>query len=142
MAYLNVEKVVIMFSRPYEMTNEDTGEIRRGITVEYYFFGDQGQFLQAEVGADPAAGQLGLKRSKCSLPYECASKLLYVPGVYDGQFSLNVDKDGKPSLRLEDVDFVGKCRIALEDTSKQDAATPAESKEKSDAAAPAENKKK
>ena len=41
----------------------------------------------------------------------------YVPGIYDGTFEMTVGSDGKPVLKLVDVDFVAPAVISLKDDS-------------------------
>lgn len=111
-------KVVIMFANPYEMTDETTHEVRRGLTVEYYIYGNDGDALKP--AADAGSGALGIRRSKCSMDAAMREKLMFVPGIYDGQFEMNVGSDGKPTLKLVDIDYIGKCNISL-DATKDDA---------------------
>lgn len=111
--------VVVMYGKPYELKDDETKEVRRGLTVEYYFFGENGEALKSV--ADANAGTLGIRRSKCSLSAELQEKLVYVPGVYKGQFIMDVNADGKPSLKLTDIDFIGKCNITLENQVDADA---------------------
>lgn len=109
---LNNMNVVIMFANPYRMEIEDTREIREGLTVEYYVFGENGEALKPV--ADAGNGALGIRRSKCSMDASMKDKLMYVPGIYDGQFEMTVGSDGKPTLKLVDIDFIGKCQISLD----------------------------
>lgn len=111
--------VVIMFANPYRMEAEGTHEIREGLTVEYYVFGKNGEALKPV--ADAGNGALGIRRSKCSMDSSMKEKLMYVPGVYDGQFEMTVGSDGKPTLKLIDIDFIDKCRISLESGTAPDA---------------------
>lgn len=109
---LNDMNVVIMFANPYEMKDENTGEVRRGLTLEYYVYGQNGEALKPVV--DAGSGALGIRRAKCSLPIDMKEKLMYVPGIYDAQFEMTVGSDGKPVLKVADIDFVGKCNILLD----------------------------
>ncbi len=104
-------KVVILYANTYDMV-VDSGERLSGCTVEYYFYGEHGEALKPVFDAD--GGALGLRRSKSTLSFAMRDKLDYVPGVYEGTFSMTVNKDGKPQLVLTDVDFCGKCIITME----------------------------
>ena len=104
--------VLVMFSNPYELKDDETKEIRRGLSVEYYIYGKNGEGL-APV-ADSGSGNLGIRRSKCTMDYEMKERLMYVPGIYDGQFEMTVGSDGKPTLKLVDINFVGKCNMVLD----------------------------
>lgn len=119
--------VLVMYANPYEMKNEETGEIRRGLTVEYYIFGNGGQNMKAQASSDEG-GSLGYRRMKSSMDITVKDKLMFVPGIYDGGFEMNVDKDGKPSLKLVDVDFVGTCSMSVDAVSDTKSETPAKGK--------------
>jgi hypothetical protein len=43
---------------------------------------------------------------------EMENKISYIPGIYDGKFEMAVGSDGKPVLKLVDIDFVGKAVIS------------------------------
>ena len=116
----NKSKVVIFYARPYSMVLEDSGDTLEGVSVEYYFFGENGEMMKPTFDAD--AEVLGIRRSKATLPLSAKDKLQYVPGVYDGDFMLNVDKDGKAGLRLTDINYAGKFLAALEPVAEQPAA--------------------
>lgn len=106
--------VVIMFANPYEMKDEETKEVRTGLTVEYYIYGDKGEGLKPVAVADNGAA--GIRRSKCSMDASMRNKLMFVPGIYDGEFEMTVGSDGKPTLKLVDIDYVGKCNISVDAT--------------------------
>ena len=76
--------------------------------VEYYFFGENGEQLAPVADA---SGDLGIRRSKASLDISMKEKLMFVPGIYRGEFEMAVGSDGKPMLKLLDIDYVGKCNM-------------------------------
>ncbi len=120
----NKTKVVIFYARPYSMILEDTGEKLEGLSLEYYFFGENGEMMKPVF--DDEADVLGIRRSKATLPLAAKDKLSFVPGVYEGTFVMNVDKDGKVGLRMTDFDYCGKFIGSLEtaaDVAKQDPAS-------------------
>lgn len=41
-----------------------------------------------------------------------------MPGIYDGTFEMTVGSDGKPVLKLVDVDFVDAAVISPKDSGK------------------------
>ena len=104
--------VLLMYSRPWQIENEKTKVIENeGVSVEFYFFGKNGEQL-APVADE--SGNLGIRRSKGTLDILAKDKLMFVPGIYDGLFEMAVGSDGKPVLKLLDIDFVGKCNMSLE----------------------------
>lgn len=109
----NSMPVLLMYSNPYEMKNEETGEIRSGLTVEYYIFGDNGKDIKSQACTGENTS-FGYRRMKSSMDISMKDKLMFVPGIYNGDFEMNVDKDGKFSLKLVDIDFIGTCNITLD----------------------------
>lgn len=112
MEFLNNVDVLIMFASPYSMQDEETKTTREGLSVEYYFYGKDGEALRPV--ADAGEGALGIRRSKCSMDIDMKDKLSYVPGIYNGSFEMRVGSDGKPVLKLKEIDFVGRCNILLD----------------------------
>ena len=47
------------------------------------------------------------------LPPELIHKISYIPGIYDGTFEMTIGSNGKPTLKLTDLNFVGKASITL-----------------------------
>lgn len=116
---LNNMNIVVMFANPYSLKDDSTGEIREGLSMEYYVYGQNGEALKPVV--DAGSGALGIRRAKCSLGADMKDKLMYVPGIYDAQFEMNVGSDGKPVLKVVTIDFVGKCNILLDNSSEASA---------------------
>ena len=53
--------------------------------------------------------------------YQHRSRLMRyfaMPGIYDGTFEMTVGSDGKPVLKLVDVDFVDAAVISPKDSGK------------------------
>lgn len=102
-------KVLLMYSGEIdiEATKERTGV--HGVSVEYYFYGNNGELVQPKISAD---GISGTRRGKVFMTPEIINKVSYIPGIYDGTFQMSVGSDGKPVLKLVDIDFVGKAVIS------------------------------
>lgn len=108
-------KILVTFVNKYEMKDEQ-GRDRRGVSVQYMFFGENGEQLQArEVDFEKANGW---RTAKGSLPIELLGKFKAVPGIYDGNFEMNVGSDGKPTNKLIDVDFLGVPQIKMQAVAK------------------------
>lgn len=100
-------QILVMYGSPFSLTDEETGEIREGLTIEYYMFGDNGEQLQPAANASAGAA-LGIRRAKCSMDVSMKDKLMYVPGVYDAEFQMNVGADGKMNLKAVSLEYVGR----------------------------------
>ena len=108
---MNKMKVLLMFTNHVDMEGEDGRKIQ-GVSAEYYFFGENGEQLESKVSASGETG--GIRRAKVFLSPEMQNKVSYIPGIYEGTFELGVGGDGKPMLKLVDIDFSGKA-VILED---------------------------
>lgn len=67
-----------------------------------------------------ADGVSGIRRGKSFLKADKVHKVSYVPGIYDGTFEMTVGSDGKPVLKLTDVDFVAPALISMKDSRMQE----------------------
>ena len=99
-----------MASNCYNIPAENGSPANEGMTVEYYFYGENGEPLESQfcMGAEHA----GSRRSKVSLKPEFAGKLQYVPGIYNGEFEMKIGSDGKPVLNLVDFKFISGVKFA------------------------------
>ena len=97
------EKVVVLFANPYSMDN-DRGGRSEGVSVSYLY----GDTLAC---SDHANGSKGQRPAKASLAVGKMEKMLNVPGLYDGSFEMSIGSDGKPVLKLVDVDFLSFVKL-------------------------------
>lgn len=102
-------RVLLMFSGLINMEATKDRDAVHGLSVEYYFYGNNGEMVQPRVSAD---GVSGTRRGKVFMTPEMENKISYIPGIYDGKFEMAVGSDGKPVLKLVDIDFVGKAVIS------------------------------
>lgn len=109
-------KVLVMYSGVIDMEGKDGRDPINGVSLEYYFFGENGENLAPKLSVD---GVSGTRRGKSFLDPEIEKKVSYIPGIYDGSFVMNISKDGKAQLKLVDLDFISKVSItALEEKVK------------------------
>lgn len=97
------QRIILLFANAYQMT-DDTGKRLEGVTCNYYFNTD----LSA---VDNVNGSVGTRPAKGNMPYETFLKVRKAPALYDAEFELSVDKDGKPILKIIDVEFIEEVRI-------------------------------
>ncbi len=93
-------QIILLYAAQYEIADEKTGEIKRGVTCNYYFNSD----LHAQ---DNTNGSKGTRPAKGSLDYMLMGKIKSAPALYDAKFEMNVGSDGKPVLKIVDLDYVG-----------------------------------
>lgn len=101
-------KILIMYSGLIDVPEDKEHDRINGLSVEYFFFGSNGEMVTPKISAD---GISGIRRGKSFLSPETVNKISYVPGIYNGHFEMTVDSKGKPTLKLRDLDFVAKASI-------------------------------
>lgn len=104
-----MEKNLVLSADAWRMVDEQTGEIREGVTV--WFVND---YRQSEAGME------GLKPSKVtcekSLMPDLQGKL---PGIFEFSYSTKPGKDGKPTVvivgakHVSEIDIFGTSKPSL-----------------------------
>lgn len=93
-------KIVLLYASRYAMPG-DNGTVNNGVSVAYLY----GDNLAPTMSAD---GSLGQRPAKGSIPVGCWENIKQVPGIYEGYFTMSVSKDGKPTLKLIDMQYCGE----------------------------------
>lgn len=101
----NKMRILVTFANTYDMPAENGRDAMKGCTVHYFFLGENGEAFRPQISSDPSL-PIGYQRSKVSLDYTKRGKIDVVPGVYDGEFTMSVGSDGKPTLKLIDLSYV------------------------------------
>lgn len=101
----NKMKILVTFANTYDMPAEQGRDAMKGCTVNYFFLGGDGEQFKPMRSIDPAMA-IGYQRSRVSLDYTMRGKIKEAPAVYDGEFIMTVGGDGKPTLKLVDLEFV------------------------------------
>lgn len=112
-------KILVLGYTPYQIKDERSGEVTSGTTVRYLFWGENGEALKSAYTNPDTAG--GVAPAKVSLPYDSRIKIGKAPAIYSGSFVMSVGSDGKPILKLCDLEY-------LQDVDFSAAAVAAESK--------------
>ncbi|ERI73723.1 hypothetical protein CLOSYM_04632 [[Clostridium] symbiosum ATCC 14940] len=99
--YIMKQQIILLYAGQYQIVEEKTGEIKSGVTMNYYFNVD----LVAE---DNTNGSKGTRPAKSSADYDLMNKVVKAPGLYDAEFSMNIGSDGKPVLKICDLDFISE----------------------------------
>lgn len=93
-------KIIILHaSKPWEMTDEKTGEKRTGVSLQYMMTTDLAPRF------DSVTGESGCVVTKQSISVEAAKALVDVPGIYNADMVLRA-KSGKNVLEVSTVVFL------------------------------------
>ena len=112
---MNKFRIFLYYSGLVDMKATETRDAVKGVSMEFLFYGEHGEQVEPTVSAD---GVSGTRRGKSFLSEDKLHKVSYVPGIYDGTFEMTVGSDGKPVLKLVDVDFVDAAVISPKDSGK------------------------
>jgi len=105
------EKIVVLFANPYSVRDEGDGHVSEGISCSY-IMGDSLESVMSPNGA------LGQRPAKGSLKRDLWEKFCSAPGLYEGSFDMNIGSDGKPMLKLVDVDFLSLVSLSVKKAGK------------------------
>lgn len=92
-------QIILLYAGQYQITDESTGEVKQGVTCNYYFNTD----LRAE---DNKNGSKGTRPAKGSIDFILMKKIKSAPALYNAKFEMNIGSDGKPVLKILDLDYV------------------------------------
>ena len=98
-------QIILLYASQYQIADESSGEIKQGVTCNFYFNTD----LHAE---DNRNGSKGTRPAKGSLDFMLMRKIKSAPALYDAEFEMNIGSDGKPVLRIIDLDYISDVFIA------------------------------
>lgn len=98
------QKIILLFANQYSIRDDETRELKEGVTCNYYFNTE----LTSVGNAD---GSVGTRPAKGSMPLECFFKIKKAPAIYEATFDMKIGGDGKPVLTIIDLDFVEEVRI-------------------------------
>lgn len=94
---MNKMKILVMYANEYDVDGN------KGTTINYFFFGDNGELLQTQFAPN---GSVGYQRAKVSLEWEKRAKIIKAPAIYDAEITWAVGSDGKPVIKVVDLNFV------------------------------------
>lgn len=96
--------IILLYAAQYEIVDERTGEIKRGMTCNYYFNTD----LAVE---DNVNGSKGTRPAKSSCEFQVMAKVVKAPALYNADFDMSIGSDGKPVLKIVDLEYVDLVKI-------------------------------
>ncbi|MEY8357321.1 hypothetical protein AALB39_28815 [Lachnospiraceae bacterium 54-53] len=96
-------QIILLYAGQYDMT-DDSGKRVQGTSVSYYFNTN----LMAE---DNINGTKGTRPAKSSCDFLVMGKIKRAPALYDAEFSMSIGSDGKPVLKILDLDYISDVEI-------------------------------
>lgn len=99
-------QIILLYAGQYQITDEATGEIKQGVTCNFYFNTD----LRAE---DNKNGSKGTRPAKGSIDFLLMKKIVSAPALYNAKFEMSIGSDGKPVLKILDLDYVSDIYIGV-----------------------------
>ncbi|WP_320990598.1 hypothetical protein [Hungatella sp.] len=96
-------QIILLYAGQYDMDGDRGGRVQ-GTSISYYFNVD----LVAE---DNVNGTKGTRPAKSTCEYQLMGKVKKAPALYDAEFSMSIGSDGKPVLKIIDVDYVSDIQI-------------------------------
>lgn len=97
-------QIILLYAGQYQIVDERTGVVNQGTTVNYYFNTN----LSAE---DNTNGTKGTRPAKSSCEFGVMGKIVKAPALYDAEFEMKIGSDGKPVLKILDLDFIEEVQI-------------------------------
>lgn len=95
--------ILIFYVNAIESKGED-GNAISGCSVHYLFWGEGGTALVGKSEPD-VTKPIGMQRGKGWLDKAVREKVRVAPAIYEGEFTMTVGSDGKPTLKLVDVAY-------------------------------------
>jgi len=105
------QRIIILAASHYRIEQTDKS-ITEGISISYLTT----ENLNSVVNED---GSYGCKAAKGSLPFRQMASIITAPAVYEAELKMKVGSDGKPTLTLESVEFVGEVVTTLKPVTDQ-----------------------
>ena len=97
-------EIILLYAGQYEIVDEKTGAINRGVTCSYYFNTD----LSA---VDNINGTKGTRAAKGTLDFSLMAKIPKAPALYNAKFEMSIGSDMKPVLKIIDLDFIDEVKF-------------------------------
>ncbi len=114
-------QIIVLYASQYEIPDDTTGEIKRGVTCNYYFK----DYFTAKNNDN---GSKGMRPAKGSMDFALMDKIKFAPALYNAKFEMTIGSDGKPVLKVADLDYVSDVYIGIvaEKADGTDAQDPAQ----------------
>ena len=101
--------IIVLYANKYRVQDESRRTEVSGISVSYIF----GDSLNPTTDNNGTKGQ---RPAKGNLQEHLFDKIINVPALYDGEFDMATDKDGKLVLKLTNVEYVSAISLTKKPT--------------------------
>lgn len=95
---MNEIRAIVIFAKPWRFVDENTGQVREGVSLEYLMTDS----LSPIENDDGSAGYMILKES---VGIDKMNQIVEVPGIYDITYGFELKK-GKPVMKIKGMKFV------------------------------------
>ena len=99
-----MDNIIVLYIRPYDLVDEDTGERKQGVSVHY---------IDKTMVTNDKENGVGYPVLKNSIDIGKMSSIVKVPGVYEPVFRTYVTK-GVRATKLDDLRFISDVALFVE----------------------------
>jgi hypothetical protein len=96
--FFMVNKIVVLSASPYSMTDDKTGLINEGVSFHY--------IISSDLKPNVDGKFLGYRVAKGSLPLDSLSQFSSVPALFDCEFAIKPNAQGKALLVPSKLSFL------------------------------------
>lgn len=107
-------KILLMYANEYSLQDENGRQVS-GCTINYFFYGEHGEAMKPQEGAN---GAIGYQRAKCSLPQEVRFSVIKAPALYEADFEMSIGSDGKPVMKVVGLQYLSDVSITAVNNGK------------------------
>ncbi|WP_313345688.1 hypothetical protein [Sedimentibacter sp.] len=104
------QNVIVTFVKGYRMENDSKTGYNEGISIHYLLTDN----LSPVVGND----ERGIRFSKSSISLEKGKQIIKVPGLYEADFEMKSDAQGKILLKLKDLAYLSEVQTLYPEIKK------------------------
>jgi hypothetical protein len=100
------EKCIVLNASKYSFVNKESGELREGVTFGY--------LITENLESCGNGEHKGYKIAKGSFPLKDWTKFKEVPAYYDLDFEMSIAGDGRPEMKVKDIEYVSNIIVMAE----------------------------
>lgn len=105
------QNIILTFAKGYRMENDAKTGYNEGVSIHYLLTDN----LSPVVGTD----ERGIRFSKSSIALEKGKQIINVPGLYEADFEMKSDSQGKIQLKLSDLKYISDITLNFPELNKK-----------------------